>query len=827
MLKAVAAGVFGMMVIAALAAVLSIIWADRRKDRRSKILTTIPCVLWGLFFVAIEAILATFAAGGSILASKFLYLLTVATVCFGGISTLMAHACRFKHAGSVASGGSLSRSRITLWKCFSKVVGWVLPLLAIAGVALLCFVFLEAPSNSSFLSIDSFCMSWEMLIIVGVVAGCWLVFQRRPAGFILPMVASLVYGIAEYFVESFKNSMITPSDLRSIGTAAQVAGGYEYEFTATTLILIALFAFIAGMVSWLKDPLVGTVERRGDVPAGEHWEGRAAGGVAVLARDEDEKREWDGSGIVKQFAVAAVSLIAGISLIVTPVSVAVGRDWKEILSEFNIFEMDVSADSYGLIPSFIYFVQLEGLEAPIGYEHADAEELQGALADLYDEYIGTTSERRAAVAQFCEAKPNVVLIMNESFSDLSVFDQLNIGYEGPRYVNAMDAIAKGSASVSIHGGGTCNSEFEALTGVSLGYIGGVFYPYTFCNFSRVDTLPKQFKTLGYDTVAIHPAEASNFYRDKVYPTMGFDEFVDIGNFEDAALLRDYVRDAETYDMVIDRLTESDTPQFVFDLTMMGHGGYSTGQIPEEEDAGYDFANVFEGDLGHETDEYLSAIKAADQEIQQFLAKLYDIDEPTVVVFFGDHQPSITKDIMGELRDGAQTVADFERLFQTDYFIWANYGISGSDWSEAMASAEDGVALYSGTMSPANLMGWTMSCIGAPLTEYEKASYISRAWIESNNINGFMDTAGVWHSMGDANAVADSDIYDEGMGIIDQCTVFGLPTVAISLMEDDPVFDGDSDAVTSVDAVSESVQYADAVMVNVMKWITYMNFVELI
>lgn len=410
-------------------------------------------------------------------------------------------------------------------------------------------------------------------------------------------------------------------------------------------------------------------------------------------------------------------------------------------------------------------------------------------------------------------------------------------------MNAIDAIARGETSVSVYGGGTCNSEFEALTGVSMGYIGGVFYPYTFCNFASVDTFPKQFKTLGYDTTAIHPADPGNYSRSKNYPTMGFDEFIDIAGFGGAETLRGHVRDFETYDRIIDRLTERDDPQFVFDLTMMGHGEYNTGLVPEEEDAGYDLGEIFGDELADATNEFLYVVSAADQEIYQFLESLQQIDEPTIVVFFGDHQPGITKDIMEELGGGkAEGVSGFERLFQTRYFIWANYDIAGSAWTEEATSAateslgaddEDafisslpmnGSAIYTGTMSPANLMSWMMVFAGAPLTDFEKASYICRVWIESANINGFMDAEGVWHPLYDADVVTGSEVCEEALQLFSKCAENGLPEPAILLQEDREKSDisaEDDSGITDGQELSRQ----DAIMVNVMRWITYMNFSE--
>ena len=89
----------------------------------------------------------------------------------------------------------------------------------------------------------------------------------------------------------------------------------------------------------------------------------------------------------------------------------------------------------------------------------------------------------------------------------------------------MDGLVQsGLAYTSARGGGTCNSEFEFLTGSTLGSLGGGVYPYMFYDMSVPESLPHYFAAQGYGTTAIHPAEASNWRRDVVYGQMGFDEF---------------------------------------------------------------------------------------------------------------------------------------------------------------------------------------------------------------------------------------------------------------------------------------------------------------
>lgn len=792
--------VTGSVIIAVVLVItLMMTWENAACDTRVKrVLRTIGSILWAGLYIAIEAVLTLLAVEGNVTGAYSVFALTAGCVCFGGVSTLLAFN-RWSFEFPLASAGASSRWNM-MHQALSVVIAWILPLLAIAGVSLLCFVFLEMLSNPSFLEISEAYMTTEMAVIVGVVAGSWLICQRRPVGFILPMAASLIYGIAEYFVESFKTAAIKPSDLRSFSTGLDVAGGYEYTLTTDLLLLIGLFAFAAGALAWLRDPLARFLSITASKSSSERENGEG------YPTNESKRKSCY---VLKHAATAVASLAVGFVLVMIPISNAMDTDWKEAGLEYGGWDTHIVVDEYGLIPSFMAALQLEVIEVPDGYEHGQAEELQKGLAALYDQYVGASPERQAAEAQFEEIHPNVVLIMNESFSDISSMDGLGVGYAGLDYMNDMEAIAKGLTSVSIHGGGTCNSEFESLAGISLGYPGVTFYPYALCDLSQLETFPKQFKSLGYDTTGIHPAYGTNWSRDKVYPVIGFDEFMDSSYFDGADAVRGLTRDAETYDKVIERIMDSDAPQFIFDLTIMGHGGYATGLLPEEEDIGYDFAGIMDDELGAMTNEYVSVMRLCDEEIEEFIIKMQEVDEPTVVAFFGDHQPHLSSDVQAAVTGKVGMNGDIEsqeELFQTDYFIWANYDIAGSAWSQNGEVVENGSVLYTGSMAPADLMDWTMNFIGAPMTDFGKASYMSRLWVQSNNIFGFMDSMGTWHVMNEAEEIAGPSTFTDGMQIIGESVENGLPPAEFA-PED------------------EARQYHDAVMVNVMKWITYLNFAE--
>lgn len=864
------------LIIAMSLSAIAVVWLSGEIDVKRKVLRTITTFLWGLLFSGIDIVLALFAASGSVTAPSTLLVVSSIVIAAGGILAAASRTrnlidwsdlktCRYGVEESVSSTssfwgstlprevelsendmprmdaacgkGQYSRSlgerRLAdgggaarlVFRSFSSVMSWLVPLLSIAGVTVLCFLFLEMPSNPSWDSIAESYMACELTVIAGIVAGLWLLFQRRGAGFVAAMALFLGLGLAEHFVEAFKGAAIMPSDLRSAGTGMAVAGGYEYEIGSVIVVLVSVFSLAAGALSWVKDPLSRFLSRKRYVVT-ERYRGQFLPKLV-----EHKQKKEDIRCLAKNVVACVLSVLLGFYVIQAPIAENMAIDWEDEGVEVDYWQTWLSADEYGLVPFFMNAVQLEDLEAPEGYSEQGAEELQSAMAGLYDQYIGASPERQAAAAQFESSRPNVVMIMNETFADLSYLGGLGVGYEGPAFVNHMDAIAKGSTNVSVYGGGTCNSEFEGLMGTSLGLVGGGISPYAIYDLSGIESLPKQFKSLGYDTTAIHPEYATNWGRDGVYPAIGFDTFIDRDAFVGEEESRGHYTDAATYRKVMEVLEEGDAPQFVFDLTMMNHGGYETGLIPEEDNVGYDFTGVIDDNAAAAANEYLSSLRMSDEDVQHFLEELGDFDEPTVVMFYGDHHPGFSTWFQEPFADRTSDVAYQESMYATEYFVWSNYAIDGSAWNPSGyfgqgVSGEDGdseqlgdvlgpvlrggmvaggveeenrnaraalrasggagreypdiqgdFATYRGSMSPASLAAWALSCMGAPLTDYQKANYISRWWIQSNNVYGYMDAAGTWHPMEQADAIAGSDVYGEAMALFSEVATRGfLPSV---------------------------------------------------
>ena len=154
------------------------------------------------------------------------------------------------------------------------------------------------------------------------------------------------------------------------------------------------------------------------------------------------------------------------------------------------------------------------------------------------------------------------------------------------------------------------------------------------------------------------------------------------------------------------MSESEDPQFIFDLTMQNHGGYETGNIPESYVQTYQPLDV-QPSTTVQTNEYLACIKKSDEDLTWFLGQLRNLDRPVVVVFWGDHQPSFADQYNNLYYDGEDSAVHEARTHQTPYFIWANYDVAGND----QTSQQRDMGL--------NSLGATLlDIIGAPMTDFK-------------------------------------------------------------------------------------------------------------
>ena len=508
-----------------------------------------------------------------------------------------------------------------------------------------------------------------------------------------------VYGLAagEYFVISFRERPAMIWDVLALRTAMTVSANYRFTVTPR-LVLTFLGTLLLGIGSW-KIPL----------------------------RLENRKIRWKARGAWAGVTAAFSVLLYGILTPAFKLSVPM---WDPIIS----FERQ------GFLLSTVLSLETLVPQKPAGYETETARQLlerleeeaaagadTGTAAD-----IGTAAEAKAGEKPGNEAEilgrneavvpENVICIMNESFADLRIFNGLVSGNsfetDGP-FLSYYDSLSenaqKGWLYVPVFGAMTANSEYEFLTGNSCAFVPQGSIPYQFYTKPGDGSLARAFGEVGYRTVAMHPYPGYNWNRTEAYENLGFDEFLDQDYYEasgfldeeetggsaDSRMPRGYLSDAADYEALIRQVEEKEPGEklFLFNVTMQNHGGYEVADFP----ADVHVTAVNGGDcLGEypKADQYLTLMKRSDEALKMLLDYFSACSQPTLIVLFGDHEPSVETSFYEALYGTrwSQVPGEQKRYsFVTPYLIWSNYERDAGDLGDMSAFMLGGQVLRAAGM----------------------------------------------------------------------------------------------------------------------------------
>mgnify|MGYP002528448378 FL=1 len=290
-------------------------------------------------------------------------------------------------------------------------------------------------------------------------------------------------------------------------------------------------------------------------------------------------------------------------------------------------------------------------------------------------------------------RPNVLFVQLESFFDPIEYEDLQMSEDPiPNLRKMFENYSSGYFKVPSVGAGTANTEFEVLTGMNLRYFGPGEYPYKTKLKNQVcESAATAFSAFGYGTHAIHN-NGGNFYsRAKVFNNIGFDSFT---SKEFMNILQTTENGWSKDDILLthikDALDSTEQEDFVFTVSVQGHGNYPTEKVIENPKITVTGAPTEEKNNAWEY--YVNQVYEMDQFAGNLVKMMEERGEPTVVVFYGDHLPT-----MGlEAKDMKNRY-----LYNTNYVIWDNLGLQKEDRNipsyQIMADVMDRLGLHSGTV----------------------------------------------------------------------------------------------------------------------------------
>lgn len=588
-------------------------------------------------------------------------------------------------------------------------------LIAVLSIAV-GFMVMELPWNERLLAMEPAYASANLGILALLFSIVFLLGQRTRTAAAVFTGLCLLVGVANHFIVEFKGQPIVPADLFALGTAASVSGGYTLLPDARVILCTLLYGSYVALLHAL--PLA---------PA--HGSGPIQRAAAVSMN----------------LLCAAVFALVGLNCLSTT---DIGEEYD---CTVDVWDVRGSYASQGTALCFLTRFQQLAPSEPYAYSAALADELLAANRARTAPHA--PKEEETMQASFGESaeeepslRPHIIAVMNETFSDLSIFPGLEQSNAEPRYANdlAERSAYGGTAFVSALGGGTCNSEFEFLTGASLGNLGGGEYPYMLYDFDGASNLAAHLASLGYTASAIHPAEASNWRREAVYGQLGFERFDDIDWFKaqpdyEEALFRRLVSDRRTYERALELIDEAEGPQFVFDVTIQNHGGYET-QLIDEADRVELGSDAIPPEERGEIEEFISCIRASEADLAWLIDELEQREAPIVLCFFGDHQPGFTDQLFertyGTSIDGVP-LAQVQQRFSTPYFIWGNSSARALGLARPTSDSVQPASLnYLGAM--------LLDAAGLPHSDHTAFLATLRDAVPAINMNGYLTADGEWH-----------------------------------------------------------------------------------
>lgn len=463
--------------------------------------------------------------------------------------------------------------------------------------------------------------------------------RRRVFARIVISVLWLVLGVANGYMLMVRVTPFNAQDLKAASEGLALINNY-FEPLELILVIVGLAAVIVWSVSmWRR---------------GGQYEGKMHRILALI-------------GVVVCFG--AYTFVSQIAL-----------DKRVVSNYFG--NIAFAYEDYGLPYCFMASLFNTGIDEPNGYSKETMDKISN-LGEITKNETGRDKDDL----------PNVIFIQLESYFDVDEAEFFTTSEDPcPNLHEMYKNYSSGYFKVPSVGAGTANTEFEVLTGMNMRYFGPGEYPYkTIVKFQPTESAATAFSALGYGTHALHN-NGGNFYsRARVYNEMGFDTFT---SKEFMNILQTTENGWAKDEILIQHILEAmdTTPQqdFVFGVSVQGHGDYPEEQVLDNPKIKVE--GIEDEALKNKWEYYVNQVYEMDKFAGDLVKAIEERGEPTVVVFYGDHLPT-----MGLEAEDLKS----RYLYNTNYVIWDNIGLEKEDRNipsyQIMADVMERLDIHSGTV----------------------------------------------------------------------------------------------------------------------------------
>ncbi len=489
----------------------------------------------------------------------------------------------------------------------------------------------------------SYLLSFLLILFIYIIIS-HLLGRHWPAVLFVGLV-TIISGIVTWFKLQMRGEPFLPWDFTQIGDLMGVAGKVEFDIQPPMIFAVIIFAALFTASFFVRMPYATTTQ----------------------------KLAWRISGSIVSI-LGSVLIVFGIFL------------KPDVAQKFGIYSdmwmQDRYYKNYGIVTGFITNLVVLDIAEPENYSPEAVDELRAQInrRKQYQKPLFETQANQNPVKS-----PNIIYVMNESFWDASRLEGIEYDRElTPNLQKLKQEGASGFLYTPSFGGGTCDVEFEALTGFSVEHLPAGAKPYQQYVTKSMFSLPQYLKSNGYQTMAIHGYYRKFWSRNVAYPNLGIDTFIAAEDFVDPDQKRGFISDEAMTQRIIEEYEKKKDgqPVFIHAVTMQNHTTYDKTRYDPDE-----LVNIKENTAGlsQETLDQLQDFATGVHEADAALGNLVDyfrtVDEPTVIVFWGDHFNPIGKgneiyEKTGFIEQGATNTAP--ALRSTDLLIWSNYDTTPVD-----------------------------------------------------------------------------------------------------------------------------------------------------
>ncbi len=491
-----------------------------------------------------------------------------------------------------------------------------------------------------------------------VMAGVYALTKRLWAGYLLPGLFCLLLAFVNYFKCAINSAPLLLSDFTMARQLLEISGYAKSRlvFSFESVLAIAVVVFTLAGLIFVDLTVKKGITRRGRI------------------------------------AWLCVTLAVFLFVLFTPAFTAFSAN----ISSAQLTQEERN-DAFGVLYG-LYCAYASVQSNAVDYSKDDIDALLGSeqQADAQEPEKAPDSEQNNGQAAEGDAPdvseaepviPNVIFVMSESFFDITRLPNLTFSEDPLANYHALaEDYTSGPFMTPAYCGGTAYVEMEVLTGLTSFLLkeNDTLTAFPTNVYAQLPTVQGVFAGHGYDTVFFHSHTNALYNRDPIYNAMGFDQvlFSD-ACAPDAEMKGGYVSDKAFAEKIISlyQQRDKDVPLFMLNVSMENHQPYTANKYTEH--SGIDASSPYlnEEDLAI-LDSYVMGVHDADASLGMLVDYFSTVDEPVMLVFWGDHLPNLnlsdgtsifTK--LGYASDVMTTDWGPEELAQmlsTEYLIWTNY-----------------------------------------------------------------------------------------------------------------------------------------------------------